>query len=303
MKPDWVRAYPGSSSPLTYAVFSLTSAKRSYVTADPGYELGMMACPFSGTRVVKVPLTKTYAHDVKAMLAQAPDAGLFYVCTPNNPTGTMTSHADIEYLVEHKPAGSIVMVDEAYIHFSDGTNVIDLVKAGKDVIVLRTFSKIYGLAGMRCGLIIARPDLQTKIAGHGGWSAMPTTAVVAAIASLQDTQLVAERKRINAELREQTCQWLSKNGYNYISSQANHFMIDTKRPAKSVIDAMQKQNVFVGRVWPSMPTWVRVSVGNQGEMESFQTAFKKVMTGAMVGYSLPAAKPRRKNLDGFVVSA
>jgi len=303
LKPDYVHAYAGSSSPLSYAVFALTSAKKSYVTADPGYELGMMACPFSGTRVVKVPLTKTYAHDVKAMLAQAPDAGLFYVCTPNNPTGTMTSHSEIEYLVEHKPKGSVVMVDEAYIHFSDGTSVIDLVKANKDVIVLRTFSKIYGMAGLRCGLVIARPDLQTKIAGHGGWSAMPTTAVVAATASLQDAQLVPERKRINTEIREQACQWLASNGYSYVPSQANHFMMDVKRPAKEVIDAMQKQNVFIGRVWPAMPTSVRISVGTPAEMEQFQAAFLRVMNGRTVGWSLPEAKPRRRNLDGFVLPA
>ena len=136
----------------------------------------------------------------------------FYVCTPNNPTGTMTSHSDIEYLVERKPAGSVVMVDEAYLHFSDGVSAIDLVKANKDVIVLRTFSKIYGMAGLRCGLVIAHPELQTKIAGQGGWSAMPTTAVMAASASLQDAQLVPERKRINAEIREQSCQWARKQG-------------------------------------------------------------------------------------------
>src|SRR5947209_2714910 len=103
----------------------------------------MFAAASVDARVVKVPLTKTYAHDVKAMLAAAPDAGLFYICTPNNPTGTLTSHADIEYLVENKPQGSIVMVDEAYIHFSTAPSVLDLVKAGKDVIVLRTFSKLY----------------------------------------------------------------------------------------------------------------------------------------------------------------
>jgi len=302
VKPEYVRAYAGSSSPLSYAVFALTSQKNSYVTADPGYELGMMACPFSGTRAVKVPLTKTYAHDVKAMLAQAPDAGLFYICTPNNPTGTMTSHSDIEYLVEHKPKGSIVMVDEAYLHFSDGESAIDLVKAREDVIVLRTFSKIFGMAGLRCGLVIAHPDLQTKIAGQGGWSAMPTTAVVAATASLQDTRLVPERKRINAEIREQSCQWLARNGYSYMPSQANHFMVDTKRPAKDVIDAMQKQNVFIGRVWPAVPTWVRISVGTQSEMDQFQAAFQRVMSGSTVGWSMPIAKPRRKNLDGFVLA-
>src|SRR6185369_17351234 len=131
----------------------------SYVAADPGFEAGMFRADRAGARVIKVPLTKTYAHDVKAMLAAAPDAGLFYICSPNNPTGTPTSHQDIEYLVENKPKGSMVLVDEAYIHFSDAATATDLVKAGKDVIVLRTFSKIYGMAGLRCGVAIARPDI------------------------------------------------------------------------------------------------------------------------------------------------
>ncbi len=114
LKPDYVHAFPGSSDPLHFAVLTFTSPTRSYVTADPGYEAGMFTCDKTGARVVKVPLTKTYAHDVKAMLAAAPGAGLFYVCSPNNPTGTLTDHSDIEYLVEKKPKGSIVLVDEAY---------------------------------------------------------------------------------------------------------------------------------------------------------------------------------------------
>src|SRR5207302_7964906 len=112
-----------------------------------------------GAHVVKVPLTRTYAHDIKAMLAAGSDAGMFYVCTPNNPTGTLTPHSEIEHLLEHKPSGSVVMVDEAYIHFAGAPSTLGLVKAGKDLIVLRTFSKIYGMAGLRCGFAIARPDL------------------------------------------------------------------------------------------------------------------------------------------------
>src|SRR5260370_737438 len=108
----------------------------------------MFTAQAMGAKVVKVPLTKPYAHDVKAMLAAAPDAGVFYVCSPNNPTGTLTSHSDIEYLVENKPKGSVVLVDEAYIHFSDAVSVMDLVRAGKDVILLRTFSQLYGIADL-----------------------------------------------------------------------------------------------------------------------------------------------------------
>src|SRR5207245_3200667 len=141
-------------------------------------------------RVVKVPLTKTYAHDIKVMLAAAPDAGLFYVCTPNNPTGTMTPHSDIEQLLATKPKGSVVLVDEAYLHFSDGVSALDLLKAARDVIVLRTFSKIYGMAGIRCGMAIGRPDVIAELETYGGWGALPLTAMAAATATRMPEHLV-----------------------------------------------------------------------------------------------------------------
>lgn len=289
---DHIAAYAGSSEPLHYTVLAFTSPTRSYVTADPGYEAGMFAARVSGARAVKVPLTSNYAHDVKAMLAQAPDAGLFYVCTPNNPTGTLTNHSDIEYLVAHKPEGSVVMVDEAYIHFADAaTSAIDLVKAGKDVVVLRTFSKIYGMAGLRCGFSIARPDLQKKIGQFHGFNPMPITAVVAANASLKDASLVPERKQINSATRERVFDWLRTNGYPFIPSQSNCFMLNTQRDGKQVIEAMRQQNVYVGRIWPIMPTYVRVTVGTPAEMDQFQTAFAHVMKGTVAGkVASPPAK-------------
>ena len=302
LTPEQVRVYPGSSGPLHYTVAAFASPQRSYVTADPGYEAGMFAAHAVGAKVIKVPLTKTYAHDVRAMLAAGPDAGVFYVCTPNNPTGTLTSHTDIEYLVENKPRNSVVLIDEAYIHFSDATPVMDLVKAGKDVILLRTFSKIYGMAGLRCGAVFARPDLIEKIENVGGWNFMPITAVAAASASLKDTQLVPERKRLNATIRNQVFAWLDRNGYSYIPSESNCFMLDTKKPAKAAIDAMAKQKVFIGRIWPVWPTYARITIGTAPEMEEFQAAFQKVMTGAVTASLGGAPHPgelgrRKRNLD------
>ena len=288
--PDYVQIFPGSSPALRFGVVAFISPQKSYVTADPGFEAGMFAAKVAEARVVKVPLTKTYAHDVKAMLAAAPDAGLFYICNPNNPTGTLTPHSDIEYLVENKPKGSVVMVDEAYIHFSDAPSAIDLVKAGKDVVVLRTFSKTYGMAGLRCGFAIARPDLMEKITNLSGWNFMPVTAVVAASASLKDPGLIPERKRINASIRQETLQWLASNGYSYTPSESNCFLLETKRPGKEVIDAMANQNVFIGRIWPIMPTWVRITVGTHDEMQQFQAAYQKVMRGT-TAFSLQPTRP------------
>jgi len=277
LNPDCVQATVGSTPPLAHSVLAFTSPQKSYVTADPGFELGMMMSEHSGARIVKVPLTSSHAHDVKAMLTAAPDAGLFYICNPNNPTGTMTPRADIDYLVANKPKDSVVVVDEAYIHFTDAPNCLDLVKSGKDVIVLRTFSKVYGLAGIRCGLIIARPDLIEKVGNRGTFNFMPVTALVAAIASLKDPNLVAERRRINATIRQQTFDWLARNNFAYIPSESNCFMVDTKRPGQQLRDAMAKENVFVGRIWPIMPTWVRITVGTQPEMQRFQSAFDRAM--------------------------
>jgi len=294
LKQEYIRPYPGSSEPLHYSMLAFTSASRSYVTADPGYEAGMHAAKVSGARLVKVPLTKTHAHDIPAMLAAAPDAGLFYICTPNNPTGTLTPHADIEQLVAKKPKYSLVLVDEAYIHFADGaSSAIDLVKAGQDVIVLRTFSKIYGMAGLRCGFAIARPELLAKLENCGGFSALPITAVSAATASLKHEHLVADRKLTNATIRRKTFEWLDRQGHTYVPSQANFFMLDTKRPAREVIDAMADKNVFIGRIWPIWPTYSRITVGTQAEMDAFTSAFDAVMKNAKsVSFALPSSAPR-----------
>jgi histidinol-phosphate aminotransferase len=298
LKPDHVRVFPGSSEPLHFSVLTFTSPSRSYVTADPGYEAGMHAAQFSGARVVKTPLTKTHAHDVKAMIAAAPDAGLFYVCTPNNPTGTTTPHADIEQLLAAKPKGSVVLVDEAYIHFSDGVSALDLVKADRDVIVLRTFSKIYGMAGIRCGMAIGRSDLVSKLETYGGWGAMPITALAAATASLKHEHLVSDRKKLNAAIRLKTFDWLDRQGYSYVPSESNCFMLDTKRPAKEVIDAMAARNVHIGRIWPVWPTYTRITIGTQEEMDAFQSAFQAVMKNSKtVSYTLPL-KNRGSYPDG-----
>jgi histidinol-phosphate aminotransferase len=285
LKTDYIRLYAGSTEPLHYTVLAYTSPTRSYVTADPGFEAGVFMSKVSGARVVAVPLTKAHAHDVRTMLASAPDAGVIYICNPNNPTGTLTAHSEIEYAAKNKPKGAVVLVDEAYLHFSDAPSALDLVKADKDMIVLRTFSKLYGLAGIRCGFAIGRPDLLDRLDNFGG-NFMPITAVVAAIASLKDPQLILERKRVNIAVRSETFQWMDRNGYSYIPSQSNCFMADTKRPAKSVIEAMAQQNVMIGRVWPVMPSWTRITVGTHEEMLHFQVAFKKVMDGTV---AIPAS--------------
>lgn len=275
--PRYVRPFAGSSAPLHQAVLSFCSPEKSYVVADPGYEAGGRAAQFVGARAINVPLTKDYAHDVKAMAAADRNAGLLYLCNPNNPTGTLTSREDMEWLLANKPAGSILMVDEAYIHFAEGaTTMIDMAARGKDIVILRTFSKLYGMAGLRAGAAIARPDLLEKIMSHSA-GALPVTAMVGATASLKVKNLVAERRKYVKEVREDTLSFLDKHHFHYVPSVSNKFMVDVRRPGREVIEAMAKQNVYIGRVWPSWPTYVRVSIGTREEMAKFKSAFLKVM--------------------------
>jgi histidinol-phosphate aminotransferase len=278
-----VAAYDGSSLPLHYTLLAFTSPSRGLVMADPCYEAPLFGALMSGARVSKVPLTENLAHDVKAMVAADPSAGVFYVCNPNNPTGTLTSREAIAWLLEHKPPGSVVLVDEAYIQFSDAPSVLDMVAAGKDLIVLRTFSKIYGMAGIRCGFAAARPDLLARLVKFG-LNAMPITASAAARVSLLDEALVPTRRKIVGDTRRETISWLKASGYRVIGeSQTNHFLLDTRRDGRAVAAAMKAHNVYIGPSWDIWPTAVRVSVGTPEEMATFRTVFQTVMDAPASG--------------------
>lgn len=277
LKPENVAVYDGSSLPLHYTLLAFSSPTRGLVMADPCYEAPLFGALMSGAKVTKVPLTDDYAHDVKAMAAADPTAGVFYICNPNNPTGTLTSREAIAWLLETKPKGSVVLVDEAYIQFSDAPDVLDMVVAGKDLIVLRTFSKIYGMAGIRCGFALARPDLLARLIRYG-LNAMPITASAAAKVSLLDETLVPMRRQIVSETRHDTIDWLRASGHDVIGkSQTNHVLVDTGRDGAQVIAAMKAQNVYIGPSWAIWPKAVRVSIGTPEEMAAFRKAFTTVM--------------------------
>lgn len=276
VSPQSVRPYPGSSEPLHRAVLAFTSPGRPLVAADPGYEAASRAAQFVEAPVIKVPLTATFAHDVRAMAKASPDAGLIYICNPNNPTGTITPRADIEWLVANKPAGAIVLIDEAYIHLCDESPATDFVAKEKDVVVLRTFSKLYGMAGLRAGAAIGRPDLLQKIANFGA-GALPVTGMVGAHASLKVPSLVPQRRKYVKDIREDVFSWMTGKGYKFVPSVSNKFMVDVGRPGGEVVKAMAAKNVFIGRVWPAWPTMVRVSIGTPEEMAAFKRAFAETV--------------------------
>jgi histidinol-phosphate aminotransferase len=282
LKKDYSALFPGSGGPLDLALMSNLGQDKPLVYGDPSYEQGPRAADTMKAPKYPVPLTATYAHDVKAMLKAHQSPGAYYIVNPNNPTGTMTPKADIVWLVNNKPKGSVVIIDEAYHHFSNDESCIDLVTQDKDVIVMRTFSKIYGMAGLRAGFAVARPDLIERFGNVGGPSrslaSISITSAAAARASLQDKELVALRKKINSDIRSETLEFLTKHGYKIVpGSQGNMFMVDVKRPGREFQAAMLKENVAIGRTWSAMPNYVRVTVGTKAEMEKFQTAFVKCM--------------------------
>lgn len=273
VKPTYVSAYAGSSDPLHRTICAFVSPTRSMVMADPGY--GGRTAEFIGGKLHRVPLRADFTHDVEAMIKADPNAGLYYVCNPNNPSGTITPRKDIEYLLANKQKDAIVLVDEAYIHFSDSAEMCsDLVAADKDVVVLRTFSKAYGMAGLRAGFVLARPDLISKLQPYGS-GMLPITGIACGTASLGVKTLVSERRAINKRVRENTFEFLQKKNVQFIPSETSFFMMEVNRPGQEFARGMAEQDIYIGRVWPAWPTKVRVSIGTQEEMDKFKSAFDK----------------------------
>jgi histidinol-phosphate aminotransferase len=290
LDPASVMAFAGSSEPLHYTVLTFTNNSKPLVVADPGYEAPMWAAKIAGADVIKVPLADpkgAASHDIKAMMAAATTPGVIYICNPNNPTGTCTPRSDIEYAVANAPKDTIVLIDEAYIHLCDAPRSLDFVKEGKNVIVLRTFSKLYGMAGIRMGFAVGRPDLLKQISVHGGFNALPITALAAAKTSLLDKDLVAERKKRIGDVRVDTLAWLKSEGHATTPSESNCFMLETGRPGKEVLAAMAAKDIYIGRIWPAWPTQVRITVGTHDEMMAFRKAFKEVMATNTAGLVAP----------------
>jgi len=270
---EQVAVFSGSMAALRYAVLAFTGETRGLVMATPSYEVPRQAAESRKAPVREVDLNTEHAHDIPAMLAADPQAGMLYVCNPNNPTGTMTPTDAIRQALADKPKGSVLVVDEAYIDFSDAPSCVSWVKEHDDLLVLRTFSKIYGMAGARVGLAIGAPALLERLAVFGGDNVPAGTGLLGARASLEDVKLLPQRKALNAQLREQTITWLKARGFTCTASQSNCFMIDVKQPAEQVIEKLAGQGVLIGRVWKNWPQWVRVTVGSKREMARFREVF------------------------------
>src|SRR6266404_2814114 len=250
------------------------------VAANPTFEAILNNASANGAEVVKVPLTSTHAHDLPKMLSSA-KAGLIYVCNPNNPTASITPKDELRDFIAKAPPETVLLVDEAYFHFADSPNyesVIPLVKDHPNLIVARTFSKIYGMAGLRCGYCVAQKQTVERMRPHQMWDSVNCMALAAASASLDDPDHVPNGQRLNSEAKTFTIGELDKLGYKTIPSQANFIMFDCKRPVVPLIQAMKQQNVHVGRLFPALPNHMRVTIGRKSEMETFVSGFREVAT-------------------------
>jgi len=215
------------------------------------------------------------------MLAATSDAGLVYICNPNNPTASITPKDQIRAFLAKVPSKTMVLIDEAYHHYvesNDYESVIPLVSQYPNLIVARTFSKIYGMAGLRCGYSVARPELITGMREQQTWDSLNIMALVAATASLQDAAQVAEGRKHNSEVKQFVYAELDKLGLKYIPSQANFLMVDLRREVKPMIAAMRARNVEVGRLFPALPNFMRVTIGTRPQMDAFVSAFRAVMS-------------------------
>ena len=269
----------GSSEILKLCAETFTGKEGgSLVVADPTFEAILEQAKTNGAEVVKVPLTSTYAHDLTRMLSSA-KGGLIYVCNPNNPTASITPKNELRDFIAKTPPETVVLVDEAYFHFADSPDyesVIPLVKDYPNLLVARTFSKVYGMAGLRCGYCIAQKKTIDRMRTRQMWDSVNIMALAAASASLDDLDHVINRQRLNTEAKIFTVRELEKLGYQTIPSQANFIMFDCKRPVVPLIQAMKERHVHVGRLFPALPNHMRVTIGKSSEMERFVGAFKQV---------------------------
>src|SRR5689334_9612407 len=268
----------GSGEILKLSAAAFTNKDRKLVIPNPTFEAIARHAAVSGAEVVKIDLTTDYRHDLQKMFAAANGAGLVYICNPNNPTASITPKNEMaEFLAKLSPS-TIVLVDEAYHHYvesKDYESVIPLVKQYPNLMVARTFSKIYGMAGLRCGYCVTQRANIERIRTHQVFDSVNIMALVAALASLKDTDHVARGRKLNTEVKKGVCAELDTLGYRYIPSHANFMMIDLRRDVRSVLSALRNRGVEVGRVFPALPNFMRVTIGTDVQMKAFLTAFKE----------------------------
>ena len=270
----------GSSPLLLAAALYYSKGGKSVITGDPSYEdLPSHAQKFEG-KWIKVPLTAEYKLDLDAMEAKVDgNTGLVYICNPNNPTGTVLDAAKLKAFCERVSKKVPVFIDEAYIDYlpdPQGTTLISGVKAGQNIIVARTFSKLYGFAGLRCGYIVAQPQTIKTLSDYTTGFAMSSTTIAGAIAAYRETDFLKEAFDKTMASKEYLYAVLKKEGYTYIPSSANFVMFPLKMDGLQFVSEMMKRGVGIRNWKMNGQDWCRVSIGRMDEMEAFADAFKQL---------------------------
>lgn len=264
----------GSSDILRLAAFAYPG---KLVTAEPTFE-ALWRHAAAG-EIVKVPLDARFAHDLPKMLDAAKNAALVYICNPNNPTATITPKASMRAFLDALPASVPVLVDEAYHHYaesSDYESVVPLTRSKPNLIVARTFSKIYAMAGLRLGYAIAQKATIQRLRAQQAFNAINLLATVAGRASLLDTGHVAASRKRNRETRTWVVDELARAGYRTLPSEANFVMVDLETEVRPLLGAFRERGVLVGRVFPPLPRHLRVTIGTMEEMKRFVDAFAAI---------------------------
>lgn len=281
LAPEQVLLGAGSSEVLHAAVDAFTSPTRPLIAINPTYEGPIDVTRALGRQVIRVPLTSKYGADVKKLVEEAGKArgGLIYLCNPNNPTATVTPRNDIAWMIANLPPDTIALVDEAYHSFNESPefeSALGAVRQGKNVVVTRTFSKIYGMAGLRAGYACARPDLIEKMAPFRN-NVISYVAVKAVLAAISDTpNFIPQRRAEILKTRRDLCAWLRSKNLKYIESHANFLMIDVGRDSRQISFPMANKGVAVGRPFPPLDNMLRVSIGTDADMAKFKEAFWQV---------------------------
>lgn len=254
--------------------------KPHVVGAETTYDAVYQYAINSRAGVTRVPLTADFRHDLPRMAAAITSrTGLVFICNPNNPTGTVVTRDEMQRFMDRIPESVMVLVDEAYHHFAgpEYESAIRYVKERRNVIVARTFSKAYGLAGMRIGYGIAKAEIMDRLRAHGLDFNLSVPAVAAAQTALEDTQHLARVVRNNETQRAAFYAEMKSLGYECIPSHANFVMVNVRKDVSPVIDDFWRRKVLVGRPFPPMTKFLRVSIGEDDEMKVFFREFRQLV--------------------------
>lgn len=277
----------GSSEVLRVAPQAcLDKGRKKLITATPTFEAISFYAKAYGVEPITVPLTKDYAHDLDAMLAKTgEDTGLIYICNPNNPTGSLTPRKDLDAFIAKLPSSTYVLIDEAYHHFAVGatgyTSYLETPLTDNRIIVARTFSKIYGLAGMRLGYSVATAETtKSKLFPFQQLDNVNQPVALAGVASLKDEAAMHAAITRNATDRDEFMRQAAARGLKPIPSYCNFVMMDSRQPMQQVEEHFKKNGILIGRHFPPMDTFVRISLGKPEEMKAFWRVWDKMPTAA-----------------------